>query len=188
MHYSQDTKSSLIADNIYQYQPLDLKYSSPFSSRLTGLDWASASSNEVSEWGASLTRICSAAFRSCLLTGTTCTVVSKQALDSDEPQSSNNFWNIARHLIGHSDARERLLITFSGWLKEFSSITLPDVRTVTVDPTALTLASSQVVEIPTLTACGPKFTICTEVFKINTTNSPFRYIRMQDTWLAFTLR
>ena len=117
LHYSQETKSSLIADNIYQYQTLDLKYSSPFSSRLTGLDWASARSNEVSEWGASLTRICSAAFRSCILTGTTCTVVSKQALDSDEPQSSNNFWNIARHLIGHSDAK-RKIVDYLLWVTE----------------------------------------------------------------------
>ena len=90
MHYSQDTKSSLIADNIYQYQTLDLKYSSPFSSRLTGLDWASARSNELKEWGASVTCICSAALLSSLLTGATCTIVYNQALHSDAPEGSLN--------------------------------------------------------------------------------------------------
>ena len=52
--------------------------------------------------------------------------------------------------------------TLFGLLKEFSSITLPDVRTVAVDPSALTLAFSPLVEIVRLTVSDPKFTTCTE--------------------------
>jgi hypothetical protein len=56
-------------------------------------------------------------------------------------------------------------ITLVGLLKEFSSITLPDVRTVAVDPRALTLAWSPLVEILRLTASDPKFTTCTRPFR-----------------------
>lgn len=98
----------------------------------------------------------------------------KQTRDSDEPPMQQRM--SSEHLnkfdlIGHSDIK-RNLITFSGWLKEFSSITLSDVRTVTVDPTALTLASSPVVAILTITACHPKFTICTGAFEIKVMVSP----------------
>ena len=48
-----------------------------------------------------------------------------------------------------------------GLLKEFSSITFADVRTVAVDPTALTLAWSPLVEIVRVTASDPKFITCT---------------------------
>jgi len=52
--------------------------------------------------------------------------------------------------------------TLFGLLKEFSSITLPDVRTVAVDPSELILASSPLVEIVRLTVFDPKFTTCIE--------------------------
>lgn len=47
-----------------------------------------------------------------------------------------------------------------GLLKEFSSITLVDVRTVAVDCSTSMLDSSPFVEIVTLAASDSKFTIC----------------------------
>lgn len=64
----------------------------------------------------------------------------------------------------------RWYTTLFGLLNEFSSITLLDVRTVAVDPSALTLAWSPFAETLRLTASDPKFTICTRAFKINGTS------------------
>lgn len=50
--------------------------------------------------------------------------------------------------------------TLFGLAKEFSSITLSDVRTVAVDPSGLMLSWTPVSEIVRLTASDPKFTIC----------------------------
>ena len=51
-----------------------------------------------------------------------------------------------------------------GLLKEFSSITFADVRTVAVDPRALILAWSPLVEIVRVTASDPKFITCKGAF------------------------
>jgi hypothetical protein len=127
----------------------------------TSLDWASARSKDEKEWGASVTCISSAALCNSLFTGTTCTInyrhdfrfrtSSKLCQPSFKDQK-----NIASHLS---------YITLFGLLKEFSSITLLDVITVAVEPKALTLAWSPLVEIVRFTASDPKLTTCTRAFR-----------------------
>jgi hypothetical protein len=51
-------------------------------------------------------------------------------------------------------------LTLRGFLNEFSSFTSLDVRTVTLDPLASTVARSWCACIVRFTAWGPKFTIC----------------------------
>jgi hypothetical protein len=92
-----------------------------------------------------VTCICSAALLSSLFTGATCTIVyiHIQALDSEfqmDPRTRNQ--NRERRANKHCDTviANKEQITLVGSLKEFSSITFPDVRTVAVDPRALMLA------------------------------------------------
>jgi hypothetical protein len=112
-----------------------------------------------------VTCICSAALLSALFTGATCTIAYNHTSDSDGPEDTRPKPKTERKACivtyGHSDKSKRKNgITLIGLLKEFSSITFPDVRTVAVDPRALTLAWSPVVEIVRLTASDPKFTTC----------------------------
>jgi hypothetical protein len=90
-----------------------------------------------------VTCICGAALRSSLFTGTTCTIIYRKELDSEQVL---RFAKLLLKTRKYGDSFRnknrviRLQITFFGLLKEFSSITLLDVITVAVEPKALTLA------------------------------------------------
>jgi hypothetical protein len=71
---------------------------------------------------------------------------------------------IQAHTDTGNKRKQRGKFTLVGLLKEFSSITSADVRTVAVDPRALILAWSPLVEIVRVTASDPKFMTCTGVF------------------------
>lgn len=71
-------------------------------------------------------------------------------------------------------------------------MTLPDVRTVAVDPSALTLAPSPLVETVRLTVSDPKFTTCTQQKPLENETPLATQARTdamrQTLLLAFTLR
>lgn len=107
--------------------------------------------SEEPAWPASAPRRCSAGFSpaqpaSSKLWGSE--QAPHVAPSIQKPTSLVRAWTIGTH-------------TLFGLLKEFSSMTLPDVRTVAVDPSALTLAPSPLVETVRLTVSDPKFTTCT---------------------------
>jgi hypothetical protein len=116
-----------------------------------------------------VTCICSAAFPSWVVTGTTCIlfIISKIRLQ----MSSSPRRTIPKPTTCSTPThKQRWYTTLVGLLKEFSSITLLEVRTVAFDPSALMLAWSPVAEIVRLTLSDPKFTICKGSSNINTKN------------------